>query len=159
MPKAVLFVVTPELQQVLENLPEDAPRSRLDPFRPFILRWRREGRSYRKIQQILADECKVRVHNETLRRFVKRRSRPRKPQPEPEAEQLPVAPAAPIQPGSIPDQPPRTFTKLSPEEAARRRDLLQSLRKKHALEPKPAVLEEFKYDPDKPLTIDRTIKD
>ncbi len=95
----------------------------------------------------------------TLFNFVERRSRPRKPQPETETEQLPLTPAAQIQPASIPDQTPRTYTKLSPEEAARRRDLLQSLRNKPALESKPAFLEEFKYDPDKPLTIDRTIKD
>jgi hypothetical protein len=159
MPKAPVFVVTPELREVLDNLPEDLPRSRLDPLRPFILRWRREGRSYRKIQQILANDCKVQVHNETLRRFVKRRAKPRKPQPETETDQLSVMPASQIQPSSIPDQAPRSFLKLSPEEAARRRDLLQSLRNKPALAPTPPVLEEFRYDPDQPLTIDRTIKD
>ena len=86
MPKSEVFFVTPELRQVLENQPDDGPRSRLDPFRPFIVRWRRQGKTYRKIQEILATECKVRVHHETLRRFLKRRSRPRKPQPDLEFE-------------------------------------------------------------------------
>jgi hypothetical protein len=91
MPKPTLFVVTDELRQVLDNLPALEPKSRLDPLRPFIMRWRREGRSYRMIQEILQNECKVRIHNETLRRFVKRRLKPRKPKPEidlePEATQ------------------------------------------------------------------------
>jgi hypothetical protein len=82
MPKSEVFFVTPELQHVLDNQPAKPPRSILDPFRAFILRWRREGRTYRDIQQILAVECKVRVHHETLRRFIKRRSRPRKAQPD-----------------------------------------------------------------------------
>lgn len=78
MPKSGFVVVTDELRNVLDNLPADEPRSRLDPFRTFILRWRREGRSYRSIQRILAVECQVKVTYETLRRFVQRRTKPRK---------------------------------------------------------------------------------
>lgn len=76
--KQPVFAVTPELQQKLDSLPANEPRSRLEVFRPFILRWRREGRSYRRIQQILATECHTKVSFETLRRFVNRRTRPRK---------------------------------------------------------------------------------
>jgi hypothetical protein len=86
MPKSEVFFVTPELQQVLDNLPAKRPRSILDPFRPFILRWRREGRTYREIQQILAVECRVQVTYQMLFKFVKQRSRPRKPQPDLEIE-------------------------------------------------------------------------
>jgi hypothetical protein len=91
MPKPTLFFVTDELQQVLDNLPAVAPKSRLDPLRPFILRCRREGRTYREIQQILSNECRVRVSIAMLFKFVKSRSKPRKPKPEidiePEATQ------------------------------------------------------------------------
>jgi hypothetical protein len=87
MSKQTLFVVTDELQQVLDNLPAVAPRSRLDPLRPFILRWRRDGRSYRDIRAILKNQCGVTVCVETIHKFVKSRSKPRKPQPEPEIEQ------------------------------------------------------------------------
>jgi hypothetical protein len=86
MLKHEVFSITDELQTVLDNLRAEAPRSRLEPFRQFILRWRREGRSYRRIQQILASECSVVVTYETLRRFVKRRSRPRTAQPEAKAD-------------------------------------------------------------------------
>jgi hypothetical protein len=91
MPKPTLFVVTDELRQVLDNLPAVAPKSRLDPLRPIILRWRRDGRTYRNIQAILKNECRVVVCLETIRKFVKTRSKPRKPKPEidiePEANQ------------------------------------------------------------------------
>jgi hypothetical protein len=80
-----------ELLKLLENLPPDEPRSKLELFRAVILRWRRQGRSYRRIQEILLEQCKVDVAYETLRRFVQRRERPRDTQPEAEA----VAPAAP----------------------------------------------------------------
>jgi hypothetical protein len=80
-----------ELLQLLENLPPDEPRSKLEPFRAIILRWRRQGRSYRRIQEILLEQCQLVVAYETLRRFVQRRERPRTAQPEDE----PVASKAP----------------------------------------------------------------
>lgn len=82
-----------ELQRRLSEIPEDPPRSRLEPYRDIILRWRRQGRSYRRIRQLLNDECQVKVADMTLHEFVKRRSRPRKAQTEPELEQ-PTIPSA-----------------------------------------------------------------
>jgi hypothetical protein len=82
MPKPELFFVTPELQQVLDSLPPGAPRSKLDPLRPFILRWRRQGRGYRQIQQILRDECRMKASLSTLFHFVETRSKPRRTQPD-----------------------------------------------------------------------------
>jgi hypothetical protein len=149
MPKSEIFFVTADLQQVLDNLPANEPRSRLDPFARFIMRWRREGRSYRRILQILANQCKVSVTYETLRRFVKRRSRPRKIEPELEAD---LAMDTTL---GIPEQPARKSTKLSPEEAAAQRALIKALRNKPAVvstEDRPV----FIYDPDKPLTNKQT---
>jgi hypothetical protein len=82
------FVLTEELRRVLDALPQEPGRSRLEPLRAYILRWRREGRSYRRIQSILENQCGVRISYESLREFVVRRSRPRKqmelePEPEP----------------------------------------------------------------------------
>jgi len=93
MSKPELFFVTPELQQVLDSLPPGTPRSKLDPLRPFILRWRRERRGYREIQQILRNECRVKASLSTLFHFVKSRSKPRKPiQPDVEMEPATVEP-------------------------------------------------------------------
>jgi hypothetical protein len=86
-----------ELLQLLENLPPDEPRSKLEPFRAIILRWRRQGRSYRRIQEILLEQCQLAVAYETLRRFVQRRERPRAALPEDEA---PITPSAPPVPAS-----------------------------------------------------------
>jgi hypothetical protein len=153
MPKPTLFVVTDELQQVLAELPQVGPRSRLEPLRTFILRWRRDGRSYRDIRDILASKCKVTASHEAVRKFVKLHAKPRKPQTESETE--PLSPAT--QPQS--PLPPAPSNANLPTDAARNLPTLQSFRNKPALEPKPAVLVEFHYDEDKPLTIDRTIKD
>jgi hypothetical protein len=99
MPKPEIFFVTPELQQVLDSLPPGTPRSKLDPLRPFILRWRRERRGYREIQQILRNECRVKASLSTLFHFVKSRSKPRKPiQPDIEIEPATVEPVIAPQP-------------------------------------------------------------
>jgi len=92
MPKSGVFFVTAELQQVLDNLPADEPRSRLEPFQLFILRWRRERRSYERIRQILRDECQVKVSVSTLFKFVQRRSRPRKAEAEVQPEPVQKVP-------------------------------------------------------------------
>ena len=44
-----------ELQRIFDSVPEDEPRSHLEPYRELILRWRRQGRSYRRIRQLLID--------------------------------------------------------------------------------------------------------
>jgi hypothetical protein len=77
MPKPTILFVTDEFQQVLDNLPSDEPRSKLEPFRRSILRWNREGRTYRSMQKILRENCGVRASLSTLFHFVHTRSRPR----------------------------------------------------------------------------------
>jgi len=84
-----------ELLKRLENLPPAEPRSKLEPLRAYILRWRRQGRSYRRIQQILREHCQLNVAYETLRRFVLRRENPRSAEPEPLAATSPVSAAPP----------------------------------------------------------------
>ncbi len=120
MPKRTVFFVTPELQQALDDLSANDPRSRLDPFRTFILRWRREGRSYRAIQRILAEECKVPVSIAMLFKFVKSRSKPRKAQPplELEMEQRTLAAPAAI---------PRT-RQLGPDAYAEARERMRRVK-------------------------------
>ncbi len=83
-----------ELVKRLENLPPPEPRSRLEPLRELILAWRQQGRSYRRIQQLLREHCKVDVAYETLRRFVQRRERPDWPAVETETVPSPVTPVS-----------------------------------------------------------------
>ena len=148
MPKSEVFFVTAELQTVLDNLPADEPRSRLEPFRAFILRWRREGRSYERIRQILHDECLVQVSVSTLFKFVQRRSKPRKLQPElqPEADQ--ITPSSVVRRNRIPE----TLNRRSPEEIAAMREAASAANHKPAFQPEEETKPLFVYDPDRPLT-------
>ena len=130
-----------ELLKRLENLPPAEPRSKLEPLRDYILRWRRQGRSYRRIQQILREHCQLDVAYETLRRFVQTRESPRSPEPEPVAATPPVS-AAPLSDEAKPRwkfgaDKPRTTTaaieekrpRLSPEERAAQVEFIRSLNK------------------------------
>jgi hypothetical protein len=126
-----------QLQQILDNLPEDEPRSHLEPYREVILRWRRQGRSYRRICQILTDECRVKVAYGPLYRFIQRRSKPRKAPPELQPE-----PAAPARPR----------TQRSPEEIAAMREAASAANYQPVFQREEDLRPLFVYDPDRPLT-------
>jgi hypothetical protein len=68
----------PDFERIYESVGDVAPRSRLEPYRDVILRWRRKRPpfSYRRILRALATEG-VTVTVRTLYEFVQRRSRPR----------------------------------------------------------------------------------
>ncbi len=130
-----------ELLKRLENLPPAEPRSKLEPLRVYILRWRQQGRSYRRIQRILREHCQMDVAYETLRRFVQRRETSRPAEPEP------VAATSPVSAASLSDEAKprwnfdadksRTTTatieekrpRLSPEERAAQVEFIRSLNK------------------------------
>ena len=63
------------LQEILDNLDEKAPRSRLGPYRDLILELRRRNRTYREILQILADRCQIQVSISTLHDFLRAQQR------------------------------------------------------------------------------------
>ena len=146
--------MNPELRQVLDSLPADEPRSRLEPYREVIFRWRRQGRSYRRMQKLLTEHCAIQVSASMLFKFVKSRSRPRKPERE-------IGP----QPPRIPSEPEQRdqlaasgrHPKLSPAEAARQRALLEALREKPVVVPD--LRKRFVYDPDEPLILGQALKD
>lgn len=81
------FAMKPEFEMVYESTPEDAPRSRLEPYQELILRWRRQGRTYRRIQKLLVEKFAVQTSTTTLFKFVKSRSKPRKPKTDDGLEQ------------------------------------------------------------------------
>lgn len=80
----------PELQSIFESSPEDAPRSRLEPYRELILRWRRQGRTFRWICCTLNQKCGVKVAYGPLYRFIQSRSRDRKIERELEMPPVPL---------------------------------------------------------------------
>jgi hypothetical protein len=142
MPAAGVLAVNPEVRQLFVDAPEDEPRSRLEPYREQILLWRRHGKSYRRIQALLADKCQVGIAYEPLRRFVQRRNRPRKVQPEVQPELI-ATPAVPEQTAARP--------RLSLEERIAQRDAIRAAHNKPAIhreDPRPV----FTFDPSKPPT-------
>jgi len=144
-PTSVVLSMKKELQRIFDDVPADEPRSRLEPYRELILRMRRQGRTYHRIRKVLADKCGVKVAYATLYEFIQTRSRPRKTEDEIQTQTT----AVPAQ--SIEQPAARTYTKLSPEEAAAQRAVIKALRNKPAVVPtedRPV----FVYDPDKPLT-------
>ncbi|HTF72408.1 MAG TPA: hypothetical protein VK638_58045 [Edaphobacter sp.] len=128
------------LQQIFDSVPAEEPRSRLDPYRELILRWRRQGKSHDRIRQLLSDKCGVKVAYGPLYRYIQRRSRPRQIQPEVETEQpamKPTEPLPPVSPGK----------RLSAEERAAQVEYLRSLNKPEL--PEPPKPPRFTFDPDK----------
>ena len=63
------------LQEIIDNLVEKAPRSRLAPYRELILELRWRNRTYREILQILTDRCQIQVSISTLHGFLRAQRR------------------------------------------------------------------------------------
>src|ERR1700761_1998876 len=68
-------MVKDDIQELLDTLPDDQPRSRLEQHRELILRLRRQGRTYRRIRQILSEKRGITVALSTLHEFVELRAR------------------------------------------------------------------------------------
>jgi len=134
-----------ELQQIYDSVPEDEPRSRLEPYRELILRWRRQGRTYLRIRQLLEEKFSVTVSRQVLTRFIRRRSRPRKVQTEPEIEQPTILPAESA--SSL------RGNRLSAEERAAQVEFIRSLNQ-NVLEDQPQK-PRWNFDADKPRTINK----
>lgn len=60
----------PRFKAILDALPGNQPRSRLEPCRELILEMRKRGRSYREIVRVLRQSCDLRVGTSTVNDFV-----------------------------------------------------------------------------------------
>src|SRR5215813_13635681 len=61
-----------QLRQLLNELPERGPRSRLDTFRDLIVEMRNRQYSYRDISRFLAERCGVQISHNAVRNFLNR---------------------------------------------------------------------------------------
>ena len=145
MPMSGVLPMNGDHQRVADSVLEDEPRSRLEPYREVILRWRRQGRSYRRICKLLGDKFDLKVGRTALHEFVWRRSRPRKVNAEPEIEQ-----AAGLAVERMPLTTP--IPKLSGEERAAQIEFIRSLNQP-TLEEQPK--QGWDFDLDKPRTIQK----
>lgn len=57
-------------QEILDNLEEKEPRSRLGPCRELIFELRRRNRTYREIVRILSVRCQIHISISTLHDFL-----------------------------------------------------------------------------------------
>jgi hypothetical protein len=130
----------PDFREILDNLPEKPPRSRLEPYRELILEMRRRGRPFREIAQVLGEKCGVPVVPSTIHDFLNAAaSQERKS--EPKALRRARAPKL-IHPGRNPGRD------ASPDEVERRIAALK------AKEPHPqTVPERFRFVPGEPLRL------
>jgi len=146
MSKSGVSPMNEDLQRIADSVPEDEPRSRLEPYREVILRWRRQGRSYRRICQLLGDKFELKVGRTALHEFVRRRSRPRKAAPEPEIDEAAIPSAEPARAEQRP-------TRLSSDERAAQIEFIRSLNQPTLAEqqPKPG----WDFDVDRPRTIQK----
>jgi len=135
----------PKLEEILTCLPPIAAKSRLEPYRAFVLRLRRDGRTYRDIKRILADECEVRISLNALYKFTKNRQRPRHAL-NPETAQPDTGRTESVER----DQAPTRTKRWTQEEIEAMRAKARASAHKPTVEPKrPPV---FHYDPTRPLT-------
>ena len=62
----------PQIQALLKDLPEQAIRSGLEPYRGFILELRRRSFSYRQIAKLLVERCGFEISHSAIHDFVRK---------------------------------------------------------------------------------------
>jgi hypothetical protein len=124
----------PKLRQLLDDLPEKPPRSKLEPHAEVIRLLRKKRRTYQEIAQFLREHLQVSAAPSTIHDFVKTRARQAKRNQT--AEEIPAA-AEPHQEKAAPAKPAAT-------------DPIAALKQR----PKPAVRKPvFEYDENEPLRL------
>jgi hypothetical protein len=59
-----------DFKEILDNLPDKTPRSRLEPYRELIVEMRRLRRPLREIAQVLGEKCGISVVPSTIHDFL-----------------------------------------------------------------------------------------
>ena len=128
------------LKKILDDLPDKPPRSRLEPYRDFIVELRRRGRTFREIAGILAEKCQVQVTGSGIHDFLRTRL-------ERDGSQRPNAPKSARRDAARPavSMLPKTS---SGDEVQRR---IAELKARNSAAQQSA--NGFEYDPDEPLRL------
>jgi hypothetical protein len=130
------------LQEIVDNLGEKAPRSRLGPYRGLILELRRRNRTYREILQILADRCQIHVSISTLHDFLHAQRRTDSKLKKQKAKELNLQ--------NLNEEPQRLAT--ANEDIPDMNDVQQRIAAlKQRRTPAQTITPRFNYDPSQPL--------
>lgn len=135
------------LQEILDSLDEKPPRSRLMPYREFIIELRRRKYTYRDIRQILWEKCQLQVSISTLHSYLRVQKNPKRisrtdvvsGQPKPQRKKAPEK--IPISALSKKNKPAKPFIEA--------RQRIAAFKQQPAKNESEVTL--FKFDPDKPL--------
>ena len=65
-------VMEDRFQEILDDLPAATSRSRLEPYKELIREMRQRNYSFRKISQVLAEKCALRISHSIVHDFVHR---------------------------------------------------------------------------------------
>src|SRR5215468_7065590 len=80
-----------QIQALLQDLPERAIRSGLEPYRELVLELRRRNFSYRQIARLLVERCGFEVSHSTIHDFVQKHGATRPPGKPRSSEEPPAA--------------------------------------------------------------------
>lgn len=130
-----------KLRQLLDQMPERAPRSKLEPHAEVIRELRKKRRTYHEIAAFFREHLQLSVAPSTIHDFVKTRAR----QARNRATGMPELPAHP-------KPTPRPAPALAGASANEARERMRALK----AQPPPAAPKEvarFQFDPQEPLTL------
>jgi IS30 family transposase len=135
-------------QEILDNLEEKEPRSRLAPYRDLILELRRRNRTYREILQILSDHCQIQVSISTLHDFLRSQRRTESKKKQQATEQN----------SSNPNNGSPTPTKISVESPDTDNIQQRIIALKQRPTPNQINAPRFSYDSNRPLLLPTNMK-
>ena len=147
----------PKFEAILNALPANEPRSRLEPYRELILEMRKRKRSYREIARVLKQSCGLRVGTSTINDFVLAKSQSTSKRRCTVAKEISVT-------NKHSEEPRRTYR--------RKKDMQGPISSPKALEDTARNIKEvkniapssnntkplFEYNPDEPLRLQRNQK-
>jgi hypothetical protein len=139
-------------QDILDSLPENPPRSRLEPYRDLIEELRRRGRTFREIARILGEECHVETAASTIHDFVRVHSR-RERQPPRRHPKDPTKRTLLVSTQGMETGIPAVKADAAADEVRRRIAALKA--RKSAIDPTPKG---FHFDPSEPLRLKKPVK-
>ena len=132
------------VRKLLDQIPQKAPRSKLEPHVELIRELRRKGQTYGKIAQFFGDHLKMKVVPSTIYAFVRVRARRRQRRPQVE---LPPAAAPNIRIGHI-------ESTLSTDGEAEMRKRVEELKRR--LPPEEVQKTKFECNANEPLRLQCT---
>ena len=135
------------LRQLLDQMPERAPRSKLEPHAEVIRELRKKRRTYQEIAVFFREHLQLPVAPSTIHEFVKTRARQARHRATAAVE---LPPAPPWEKGREPRSLVTENGALSPTDSSAR-ERIRAVKNQPVVSEKPAP--RFEFDPQSPLTL------